>query len=101
MGWLRRDKPETVSAELVAAGAPSDVADGIVRALLEAGLSTGEARDWLGHPNLAYPHDWPMEWGDEVITMKAGSLWMVEKGEAETVLAAAPSSPPRAKTNAR
>jgi hypothetical protein len=81
--------PDKLAAELVAAGASPAVADAILSALLEAGLSPVETRDWLDHPNRAYPHDWPMDMLGQVIDMKAGSRWLIEQGKAEMVLTGA------------
>jgi len=89
MALPRCDTPEHLVEDLVAIGAPDEAADAIVQALLGAGLSTTETRDWIAHPNRAYPHDWPMEILGNVTMLKAGSLFVIEQGKAETVLAGA------------
>ena len=90
MGWFRREvKPDSVVAVLVEMGAPSDTAGAIVDALLEAGLSAGEAKTWVSDPDRSYPHSVPWEMGDQVIMLKAGSRSMIEQGKADVVLAAA------------
>src|SRR5688572_26894655 len=90
MGWFRREvKPDSVVAVLVEMGAPSDTARAIVDALLEAGLSAGEAKTWVSDPDRCYPHSVPWEMGDQVIMLKAGSRSMIEQGKADVVLSAA------------
>jgi hypothetical protein len=89
MALPRYDTREHLVEDLVAAEAPAEAAATIVHALLSAGLSTREARDWLAHPNRAYPHDWPMEIAGTTFDLHAGSMWMFTQGHSEVVLAGA------------
>lgn len=87
--FRRKVKPEKVVADVVEMGAPPETAQAIVDALVASGKSPREALDWLVHPERAYGHDWPMEIAGETMIMKAGSRFMIEKGNADEVLAAA------------
>jgi hypothetical protein len=89
MALPRGDTSEHLVQDLVASGAPAEAAETIVRTLVSAGLSTVEARDWIAHPNRAYPHDWPMELLGSVTMVTAGSMWLIEQGHAETVVSGA------------
>ncbi|MDA0184915.1 hypothetical protein OJ997_31720 [Solirubrobacter phytolaccae] len=86
MGWFRREKPIDVVAELVEMGAPPDTAAAIVAALGDAGLTEREAQIWVSDPERAYPHNWPMEMGDQVIMMAAGTRFLITQGKADDVL---------------
>jgi hypothetical protein len=89
MGWFRRESPEKVVAAIVELGAPGDTAQGIVDALLAAGLTAAEAKIWLFDGERGYPHNVPWEMGDQVIMLKSGSRSMIEQGKPDVVLQAA------------
>ena len=89
MGWFRRESPEKVVATIVELGAPAATAQGIVDALLAAGLTATEAKIWLFDGDRGYPHNVPWEMGDQVIMLKSGSRSMIEQGKADVVLEAA------------
>jgi len=82
MRLFRRDTAESVAARIVTAGAPSDVADAIVGALLGCGLSASEAREWLAHENRAYPIRGSM-------MLSQTPIVLIESGDSEAVLEAA------------
>ena len=89
MGWFRRESPEKVVATIVELGAPAGTAQGIVDALLAAGLTAAEAKIWLLDGDRGYPHNVPWEMGDQVIMLKSGSRSMIEQGKSDVVLEAA------------
>jgi len=89
MGWFRRESPEKVVATIVELGAPAATAQGIVDALLAAGLTATEAKIWLLDGDRGYPHNVPFEMGDTVIMLKSGSRSIIEQGKADVVLEAA------------
>lgn len=79
---------QSVIAVLVRAGAPGPVAESIGRVLLCSGLSAHDARDWLTHPELAYPHPQPArEYGGVLVDgLVAGSVWCLSQGREDVVL---------------
>jgi hypothetical protein len=90
MRLFKRDTTESVAARIVAAGAPADVAETIVGALLGCGLSPSEAREWLGHEERSYPIKLPFQMGDLPPMMLSNTpLILVERGNSEAVLSAA------------
>ena len=82
MRLFRRDTAESVSGWIMAAGGSREIADRIAAALLGCGLSPAEAREWLAHESRAYPIGEPM-------MLSQAPLVLVERGDADTVLAAA------------
>ena len=89
MGWFRRESPEKVVAAIAELGAPAGTAQGIVDALLAAGLTAAEAKIWVFDGDRGYPHNVPWEMGDQVIMLKSGSRSMIEQGKSDVVLEAA------------
>jgi hypothetical protein len=78
MRLLRRDTEDSVTRRLIEAGAPRETAEAIVATLLACGLSPGDAREWISHPEMGYP-----------IPAHGIAIVAVEHGDAEAVLAAA------------
>jgi hypothetical protein len=90
MRRLRRDTEDSVARRLTEAGAPRETAEAIVETLMRCSLSAREAREWLSHPELSYPIQTPWEMPDGAPIMLSNTpMVLVEKGEAELVLAAA------------
>lgn len=90
MRLFRRDTADSVARRLLEAGAPRETADAIVATLLGCGLSPRDAREWLAHPELAYPIQRPWEMPDGTsILLSNTPIVLVEKGEADVVLAEA------------
>jgi hypothetical protein len=77
----------SVVAALCEAGATADGAETIARVLLDCGLSPKEAREWLTHHDLAYPHPQsPREYGGVPVFLVAGSVWCLRQGREDIVL---------------
>jgi hypothetical protein len=90
MRLLRRDTEESVTRRLTEVGAPRETADAIVATLLGCGLSPRDAREWLSHPELGYPIQRPVDMGDgNPIVLSHGPMNLIERGEADAVLAEA------------
>ena len=90
MRLLRRATADSVARRLAEAGAPQETANAIVATLMGCGLSAPEAAEWLYHPERGYPIRRPFEMGDgERLMLSSGSLGLIERGEAEAVLAEA------------
>ena len=90
MRLLRRDTGDSVTRRLVDAGAPRETAEAIVATLLGCGMSPRDAREWLSHPELNYPIQRPFDMGDgHPIVLSHGPMLLVERGEADVVLAEA------------
>lgn len=90
MRLLRRDTPDSVARRLTEAGAPREVAEQIVAALMSCGLSASGAREWLTHPDRGHPISRRFEMpGLEPVLLKHGPMGLIERGEAEVVLAEA------------
>jgi hypothetical protein len=90
MRLLRRDTEESVTRRLTEAGAPREVAEEIVAALMSCGLSASGAREWLFHPDRGHPITRPFEMeGLAPILLKNSPSALIERGEADAVLAEA------------
>src|SRR5687768_8293491 len=90
MRWFRRDTEDSVARRLTEAGAPRETAEAIVATLLGCRLSPREVREWLSHPELAYPIQVPFEMPDGTeIVLSNTPMVLVEKGDADVVLAEA------------
>lgn len=77
----------SVVGVLVKAGASADGAERIVRLLLESGLTAREARDWLTHRRLAYPHPLPaQQFGSVSVPLVGGAVWCLSQGHEDVVL---------------
>lgn len=75
---------------LLKAGASADGADCIAGLLLGSGLTAREAREWLTHRQLAYPHPLAaQQFGSVSAPMVGGAVWCLSQGHERVVLTSA------------
>jgi hypothetical protein len=77
----------SVIEALLKIGATQEGAETIAGLLRESGLSTRDARDWVGHQDFAYPHPQPpQDYGGVSVVLVAGSRFCFSQGREDIVV---------------